>query len=364
MRQRRNGISTVYFVIVLLVMIGLASLAVDVGICSLTQAQLYDAIDAAGYAAAAGLQVSPAQARANAITYAGDNKINGTSLVITNSDVVLGTWNATTRVFTALSAANEPNATAVQITGVLSTARGNAVPLPLARLFGISYAQMSHTTIIGYGAGTDVMIIQDISQSFSGVLTQAKQGDQALFNALNTTGGKSCFGLVAMTGFGQTLQSMKTISGNTTAMTNAITSLAQCGSTGMPVCSGSDMAAGFIEALKDFNLSTYPNYNKTNVNKAIVFVSDGSPSSSSSGSHPSDSDAQLLTLAQTEADTAYSQGINVYGVFYNPGGDTTGVANLQSLVRGKGVLVQATTSAALVTALQGIARQLPMQLLK
>ena len=178
------------------------------------------------------------------------------------------------------------------------------------------------------------------------------------------SGGTSCFGLIATTGWGQTLQPLSTITGNTTAMTNAISSLAQCGSTGMPQCSGSDMAAGFIEAIKDFNLSTYPNYNKANVSRAIVFVNDGSPSSSSNGSHPTYSDAQLLTLAQTEATAAYAQGINVYVVFYNPGNDTTGLANLQTLVRGKGVLVQATTSSSLVTALAGIAKQLPMQLLK
>jgi hypothetical protein len=58
------------------------------------------------------------------------------------------------------------------------------------------------------------------------------------------------------------------------------------------------------------------------------------------------------------------RGINVYVVFYDPSNDATGLANLQTLKRGKGVVVSATTPAALVTALSGITKYLPMQILK
>src|SRR5262249_51194594 len=170
----------------------------------LTKTQFYAAMDAAGLAAAAGLATSPAQARTNAKTFAAANKINGTGLVLQDTDIVLGSWNPTTRVFTAFTAANEPNATAVQVNGVLSTARGNAVPLIFARLFGLSSVQMTRSIVTGYGAGTDVMIIQDLSQSFSTVISSSKSGDSALLSAMNTSGGNSYVGVVAITRWGQT----------------------------------------------------------------------------------------------------------------------------------------------------------------
>ncbi len=348
----------------MLVMLALASFAVDYAVATLTKTEFFRAMDAASMAAAAGMQVSPAQARTNAKNLAAQNKINGTGLVLQDSDISMGSWNAQTRTFTPYTAANEPTATAVRVIGVLSKARGNAVPLPFASLFGVSAVQMTKTSIAGYGAGTDVVIVQDISSSFSTVLTSSKQGDQALLDSLNAAGGNSYYGLVACTGWGQTLQKLKKINGNYTPLSNSIGSLKQCGNSGMPVCSGSDFAAGITQATSEFNDSAYPNKNNAGVPKAIVLVCDGAPSSSSSGSHPTSSNAQLLTLAQTAANTAWAQKINVYVVFYNPSNDTTGLTNLQTLPRGKGVLVQATTPASLVTALSSITKYLPMQILK
>jgi hypothetical protein len=195
-------------------------------------------------------------------------------------------------------------------------------------------------------------------------LASSKQGDQALLDALNANGGNSCFGLVACTGWGQTLQKLKKINGNYSALSNSITSLKQCGNTGMPVCSGSDFAAGISRATTEYNDVAYPNKNNTNTPKAIILVCDGAPSSNSAGSHPTSNDSQLLTLAQQAANTAWAQGINVYVVFYNPSNDTTGLTNLQTLKRGTGVVVQATSPASLVSALSSITKYLPMQILK
>lgn len=363
-RYGRRGTSIIWLCLVMLALLGIASFAVDYAVASLTKAQFFSAMDAAGLAAAAGLRTSPAQARANAKSVALNNKINGTGLVLQDSDIVLGSWNQATRTFTAYTGAAESSATAVRVNGVLSTARGNAVPLNFARLFGVGSVQLSKSSYAGFAAGTDVLIIQDLSSSFSTVLTQSKQGDQALLDSLNSTGGQSCFGLVACTGWGQTMQTLKTISGNYTAMSGKITALKQCGNTGMPACSGSDFAAGLITATAEFNAAAYPNKGKANIPKAIVLVCDGQPSSSSSGSHPTYSDSQLLTLAQQQANTAYAAGIHVYVVFYNPSNDSTGLTNLQTLIRGKGVLVQATNTSALVTALGTITQNLPMQILK
>jgi hypothetical protein len=67
---------------------------------------------------------SGSNARARAKTIAAENSVNTKPLVLLDTDIELGTWNATTRQFTLLTGAAEAAADAVRVTGQLKTARG------------------------------------------------------------------------------------------------------------------------------------------------------------------------------------------------------------------------------------------------
>jgi len=88
----------------------------------------------------------------------------------------------------------------------------------------------------------------------------------------------------------------------------------------------------------------------------MIIVSDGQPNSSSAGSHPSLSDNQLLALAQQDANTAWSNKINVFVIWWDSsnGSDLTSGTNLQSLIRGKGTYLHVTDPSALSTAISSV----------
>src|SRR5204862_504460 len=78
------------------------------------------------------------------------------------------------------------------------------------------------------------------------------------------------------------------------------------------------IAAGIEQAQSVFNV-----YPRTSANRSMVIVSDGEPQPLAGNKHPGLSAAQLLTLAQQDADTAYASGINVYVVFWDNANDAT-----------------------------------------
>src|SRR5437016_2620154 len=120
-RGGQGGFSLVWLIVCMVSLLGFVSLAVDLGRVQCAKTELYRAADAAARYAATGL--SDGTAASKAIAAAADNTVDGTALVLTNSDVVTGTWANGT--FTAGGAS--PNA--VKITAGRTTAHGNAVPL-------------------------------------------------------------------------------------------------------------------------------------------------------------------------------------------------------------------------------------------
>jgi len=342
--------------------IAMAAFGIDVGYMQMVKNELRTAVDAATRAGASGLRISPAEARKRAKDIAATNIVNGKALTLKDSDISLGTWNPTTRTFTALSPANENNATAIQITGLLSKDRDNSIRLIFAPIFGQSAKEMTINSVAAMGGGADVMIIQDITSSFKEELADAKTGDQALLTALYDNGaGGSRAAILVHTGWGKTLAAFQSIKTSYSSLSSIITGIQHCGSTGMPVCSGTDIAAGFDEALKNFK---DPGYVASKGGKVVVLCSDGEPTSSSSGSHPSYSDQQLLTLARTRADELWALKVHIYVVFYNRDNDQTAANNLKSLIRGTGDFVQVTDAKQLPAALAEINQKLPVQLVR
>lgn len=360
---RRSGMSLAYLIIGFTVFVGLVAFGVDVGYVQLVKTELRASVDAANLAGATGLPVSATEARKRAKDAAAANKVGGKPLVLQDSDIELGLWDQTTQSFTPLTEMDESSATAVRVTAHRTAARGDPVPLVFARMIGLNSTDLTISAAAGFAQAADVVLVQDITTSFKEELPDAKIGDQALLDALYASGaGKSNFGVVVHTGWGKTLSPLRQINSNYTYLTNTISGINLAGTSGMPVASGTDISAGLSEAIKVFNDAAYTSY--PNTVKAIVLVSDGSPSANTSGSNPSKTDAQLLTLAQQIADQAWAQRIHIYIVFMNADNDAVAAANVKTLTRGSGDFVQVTDPKQLPNALQKLTRRLPMSLLK
>ncbi len=140
------------------------ALALDVGILLSVEADLEAAADAAALAGAEGLSVSPAEARARAVTFAGRNSANGGPVVLEASDVDLGTWNPDTRVFTVVPDTAGPDS--VRVRARLAEDRGTSVSLYLARSFGFRNADIGVTSIAHYRP-RDIVLALDYSASMN-----------------------------------------------------------------------------------------------------------------------------------------------------------------------------------------------------
>jgi hypothetical protein len=352
-----------YLLTVLGAVVGFASFAVDYGKVTLAKTELRRSVDAACLAGCSGLSVSPTEARNRAKAYALSNSVNGSPLTLLDSDIELGSWNGTTKQFTVFTGANESKATAIRITGRLTRARGTAVGLVLLPLIqGPSACEMTTSAVAGTGASTsDIVIAQDVSTSFSEELADAKVGDQALLNGLQAQGGTSAMGIVVFAGTAKTMASEQTISGNYTVLSNAITAIKLAGNAGMPSSwSGTDIAAGIEQALGVFNAYGA----SASSSRALIIVSDGTPTQSWFGKHPTLNAAQLLALAQQDADTCWAQKIHVYVVFFDRNNDAQAAARLRTLIRGSGVFVQVQNPNDLPAALASITQMLPRGLVQ
>jgi Flp pilus assembly protein TadG len=355
----RKGSMMLYSAVALPVLFAFIALAVDFGYISNAKAELRAAVDAANLAGSAGLATSPAEARKLAKEIAAANTVGGQPLILTDSDIQLGSWNASTRTFTVLSSANESQATAIRINAQLTQAKGNPVNLIFGRFIGFSTKDLVSSGVAGAAQGSNVVIVQDITSSFSDELTEAKAGDIELLKSIWSNGTSlSRVGIVVHTGWGKTLANIQPVSANYVSLTNTLNSIKLCGNSQMPACSGTDIAAGLEEGTKVFD-----NAGTLSGSKVIVLVSDGEPTSSKSGSHSALNDTQLLTLAQQRASEAWAKGIHIYVVFYNRDNSTSAANAVKTLARGKGDFVQVTNAADLPVKLKQVFARLPAQLL-
>jgi len=137
----------VYVIISLVAMLGFCSLAVDWGRVQTGKTEIRRATDAAARVAAAFLpqeleSATSGPVQTQAITIAGDNKVDGTPLVLTNSNIVNGSWNPTTKVFTANGAYDAVTTfEAVQVTAL------RQIPLIFGTVVGRSSCQVTGSSV-------------------------------------------------------------------------------------------------------------------------------------------------------------------------------------------------------------------------
>jgi Flp pilus assembly protein TadG len=321
------------------------------------------------------------------------------------SNVQIGTWNNSTGTFTATT--TSPNA--VKITALATAANGNAVQTNFGALIGRSTIDMTVSAVASFGnglssaGGFNTIILNDLTMSFSSEIPNQRAADIAILNCIsNGTNGNGSVGLTTFDGDPwihnaasaagfptQTAWSsspyhaystssytgtlVRATSANVATMTNYINhTLNYCGTSGMPPCSGSNVAAALYSAVQQLSAAGLAN-NSSN----IIVITDGVPNADSrtystsdgmgltpsatinstygwAGCTTSCSDTNLWNAAQAWAAYAGSLGINISTVYYS--GDTTGSnvasysAKLASLVRGQGIALVAPSAASLSNA--------------
>jgi Flp pilus assembly protein TadG len=282
--------------------------------------------------------------------------------VVPTANIVLGTWNASTKSFTATTT----NPTAVQVTGVNTVANGNPVKTFFGAAYGKPTVNLTSSAVASYGTGKafNTIILNDLSMSFSSEISDQRAADLAILNCVaGAASSTSQIGLTSFDGHSDTLFVLGNAVTNQSAMTTYINNtLDHCNTTGMPACTGSNVAAGLYSAVMQLQAAGL-----ANSASSIILITDGVPNADAftytraDGTYPtptstspvcstSCTDADLWTMAQDQAAYAASLGINISTVYYS--GDTVGAtlqaqyaAQLATLVSGTGIALVAPSAA-------------------
>jgi Flp pilus assembly protein TadG len=335
------------------VILGFSGLAVDLGYAYYVKQKLQGIAD---NACLAGSSMLPDDTKAvqRAQSFATQNTPPGYGTVLQTADIVPGKWMTGSRAFTPNpSPSASSNDTSLQCTVRRTKANGNAVSLFFGPVVGWRTMDVTRRSTASYATtkAWDVTIVQDVSSSFSTQIANSKNADLQLLGCqTGNTGSSSQFGLVAMTGHYNVLSTMGSLgtTNNINTAKAAINNLKQCGNTGMPACSGSNIAAGLYGALQNFTSGYTPS--PSLAGKAVVFLTDGEPNASSSTPYTtadgmpsgyktctgstkgSCQNTDLVSWAQTQAAALGDQGIPLYIIYYTGGDSGSGLANLQKIL--------------------------------
>jgi hypothetical protein len=353
-------------------LIGLGTLAIDQGYYGYRNLLLKQTTQNAALAAAEVLYTyystgSNSTVVSTAQTYAGLNMPSAQyGTVVTTSNVVLGAWNGT--AFTA----GGTNPTAVQVTGLNTAANGNAVALYLGSFFGRPTVDISDTVVASYGSGKafNTIVINDMSDSFAGEISDQVAADQQILNCVKgVVGSTSYFGITFINGHAFTYIPLTLAQANNTALNNQITAITTCNSGEDPNCStGSNVASGLWSAIQQFSDASY-----TGTSKNIVIITDGAPNANlgvtyttadgvSCGSNCSDADMEAG--AQALAATAKAAGINISTIYYsgddtNPSDQAAFQTFLASLITGTGTALVAPSPSAIDASYAALCSSVP-----
>jgi Flp pilus assembly protein TadG len=141
---QRKGLTIIYMAVILAVLVGMVSLAVDYGRVQLAKTELRRGADAAARYGARFILMGQSAAFSAAAQAAADNLVDSSPLVLQSSDVTVGYWNSATRAFTA----NGTPRNAIRVSAERSSARGNAVSLYFGSIVGRSNFDVSAYSIV------------------------------------------------------------------------------------------------------------------------------------------------------------------------------------------------------------------------
>jgi Putative Tad-like Flp pilus-assembly len=239
---QRQGVILPLAALLMVFVAGVTAFAIDCGTITLARTQLQAAADAAAISAADALSTSTTAATTAATTIAQANYAGGTHVsVVAASDVEFGDWDTTTSTFTLLTGSAASSANAVRVTCRMSQARGTALTLFFAPIYGKSTTDVSAQAIavkaasacgfvglnsidISGGSFTDSY---DSSSAYSAGSATAKgnvcsNGNISLSGGLTKVNGNSTAGA----GYSTSESGGATVTGTTTAATQSLSEAA------------------------------------------------------------------------------------------------------------------------------------------
>jgi len=166
---KRNEAGVIFIIVGLSIplIFGAAAASVDFGQLLYIQTELQTAADAAALAATDAFEDED-EAKAIAVTYAELNMpVADNGNVLNTSDVVLGSWDEDTSIFTAAGAPTN----AVQVTLRRATENDNAVPMYFARLIGFETRDVEVSAIAYVGQTDSNFCILALSSDEPGAVT-------------------------------------------------------------------------------------------------------------------------------------------------------------------------------------------------
>jgi hypothetical protein len=282
--------------------------------------------------------------------------------IVPAANVVLGNWNATTGVFTPLSAGNT-SPDAVRVTGLATAANGNPISGLMPGLVGNRTRDYQTVAIASYGTGQtwNTIITNDLSGSFSPAIANQRAADKAILECVRTAAGSaSQFGITTHTGVSAIFQPLSQASVNFATLSARIDTLRSCGQSGAPACSGSNVASALYSARQQFKAAAF-----NGTRKNIVIITDGVPNAvnrtyiKADGVFLTDTattgicsnnctDANLWTATLNQATLARNEGISISTIYYSGSTHSSQraayAAQLAQLTGGTGVAMVAPTT--------------------
>ncbi|MBN2217360.1 MAG: VWA domain-containing protein [Pirellulales bacterium] len=153
----------IFFVAMLVVIVGMVAFAVDIGHIVLVRTQLQVAADAAAIGAAAKLGGSYDEIHDIAKNVAERHRVGDKNVVLDQSDVEMGMWDASTRTFTP---SDEGIGNAVRVTTYRDAAHGGEVPLCFGKIFNLFSYKMS-ASAVAMATPRDIAFVVDLSGSMN-----------------------------------------------------------------------------------------------------------------------------------------------------------------------------------------------------
>jgi len=370
-RIRRRGYSAIVLLLSFTVLLAFLAMAIDWSAVASAKAELQVAADAAAVGGASALPDTD-EALVRAEAYAAEISIRGEAVKLVDEDVIFGTWDSDARTFT--EGVEDVNAIKVTVRRELE--------MPIMKMLGMPTLTLE--AVAGGGATSggpapDLVIVQDVTSSFSAEIADARNADAALVDCVyEKADDQTKIGLTAFTGFELNLlapTTLTTYAAGYTTVKSKISKIKICGSTGMPSCSGTNIAAGLYLAKNILDGSD----SAPEIGRAAILVSDGAPNADSAvctktgsgktkkyqsdasayfcpGWSNSPTDAKLKTAALTMQTKFEDAGYDLYTVFYNETSDATQSAFMEQLTAGDGIYLESPDSSDIGDFLQDICR--------
>lgn len=392
--RRRRGNYAILVAVSASSLLGMGAVAIDATYMSFVRAQSQALADIGAHAALVGLRETgdPATARDLAVSFVGANKLVGLDAIIDpDTDIDFGTWDFAARSFDSEDDAS-PNSVQVTVRKTDDSANGSYRTL-LMGLFGEKHAEVSTTQpAIGALRSREIMVVQDVTGSFSDEIELAREADLAFLDYIAARDlPNDAIGMVTFVGAAEVYTPLSSVANESGAIRSQWELLDWCdrnyypwndpsspyyyggalvhktdapmmdcntGSTGATYWydSGTNQGSGLYTAveklLEDEATDPY-------ALKVIVLVSDGAPACPGGGAT---CEATYRADGIEAADWAEENNISIFSVSFNETYSADQSAYMESLVRGYGAFYETPDPADLPAILEAIARSIPIAL--